>query len=357
MHVLFLVPYPLKESPSQRFRFEQYFDILIQNGYTYHVESFLNTQRWRTFSDGGGILTRLRMLATGFIRRIMMLRNLSRYDIVFIHREAAPVGPPIFEWIISKVYKKRVIFDFDDAIWMTDRQAEPPLFRWLKSRRKIEQICRWSSKVSCGNEFLRTYALQFNKFAFLNPTTIDTDYLHVPLKDACKKNGEIVIGWTGSSSTLKYLTMHEHILQRIENTFPNVRFCVIADKRPPLALTRLDFKVWNPESEISDLRGIDIGIMPLADDEWSKGKCGFKLLQYMSLEIPAIASRVGANIDILDHGVNGFLVSSEAEWLKYCSLLIEDAKLRALFGSNGRRKVIDHYSVRSNASRFLSLFT
>src|SRR5688500_1091441 len=122
------------------------------------------------------------------------------YDFVFIHREVSPLGPPIFEWILAKVLKKNIIYDFDDAIWLTDRHDESLVFRLLKWRSKVDLICRWSHKVSCGNEYLCRFAANFNNNVVYNPTTIDTENLHNPsfFKQPSGHLDKITIGWTGS---------------------------------------------------------------------------------------------------------------------------------------------------------------
>jgi glycosyltransferase involved in cell wall biosynthesis len=356
MNILFLVPYPLKESPSQRFRFEQYLGILEREGHSYHVHSFLNDNNWRQFSAPGRLLPKILVLLKGLARRTLVLFAIHNYQMIFVHREIAPIGPPVFEWLISKVLQKKIIYDFDDALWLTDRQNESLLLRLMKWRTKVSAICRWSYKVSCGNEFLCDYARQFNQQVVCNPTTIDTDSLHNRQHVRDKTNGFLTVGWTGSHSTLKYLEPLEPILLKIENAFPSVRFIVIADQEPSLHLQRLIFKPWRIDTEIDDLSQVDIGIMPLPDDEWSKGKCAFKALQYMALEIPTIASRVGANTSVIDHGVNGFLASTPADWEGHLTRLIEDQNLRISIGRKGRERVVDRYSVRSNGARFLSLF-
>ncbi|MBT1702025.1 glycosyltransferase family 4 protein [Chryseosolibacter indicus] len=356
MKILFLVPYPLKESPSQRFRFEQYFNILHQRGITYEVQSFLTNKNWQLFFKPGNVHLKALALISGFMKRIAILFILFKYDFVFIHREATPVGPPVFEWLIARLFRRKIIYDFDDAIWLTDRKNESRLLRVLKWRSKVSSICRWSYKVSCGNNYLCNYALQFNPNVIYNPTTIDTVNLHNPSLYKKHPTEAITIGWTGSHSTLKYLKEIERMLKILEDEFPQIRTVVIADRPPDLSLNSLVFKKWNINTEIEDLYQFDIGIMPLPDDEWSNGKCGFKALQYMAMEIPTIASPVGVNTRIINHKIDGFLASSANEWKTYLELLIKDRALRLRIGKEGRQKVISSYSVPSNTNNFLSLF-
>lgn len=356
MNVLFLIPYPLGEAPSQRFRFEQYLASLSKKGYSFRVQSFLNSRNWRLFAAPGPILPKFFFLLEGFIRRLLILPYLSQYDFVFVHREVTPVGPPLFEWLIVSVFRKRIIYDFDDAIWLTDRQNESWFLSTIKWRGKISKICEWSYKVSCGNDFLRRYACRYNNQVIYNPTTIDTDFLHNPT-GLIKQHNKITIGWTGSHSTLKYLKGLEGVISQVQSAYTDVRFMVIADQKPLLNLQGLVFREWNIATEINDLCEFDIGIMPLPEDEWSKGKCAFKTLQYMALEIPVVASPVGVNYLVIDHGVNGYLASTHVEWREYLSLLIENKKLRKEIGKHGRMKIMERYSVQSNEARFLSLFT
>jgi glycosyltransferase involved in cell wall biosynthesis len=356
MNILFLVPYPVKESPSQRFRFEQYFEALTTAGHSFHVESFLNQRNWRDFSKRGNNIQKIKSLLSGLTRRVGALSTLHQYDVVFIHREAAPLGPPLFEWLIARVFKKRIIYDFDDALWLTDRHQESSALRIIKWRSKIAMICRWSYKVSCGNEFLCRYASKFNERVIYNPTTIDTEFVHNPALHKQGEAPELTIGWTGSNSTLKYLVPLEKVLTEITSRFPSVKFMVIADEKPPISLHNLVYKKWNIDTEIYDLQQFDIGVMPLPDDEWSRGKCAFKALQYMALQIPTVVSPVGVNATLIQHGINGFLASTEEEWSRYLLLLVENQTLRRELGKRGRETVVNQYSVRSNTSRFLSLF-
>lgn len=356
--ILFLIPYPLNESPSQRFRFEQYFGLLEDHGYQLRIQSFLPPGKWRLFYQHGHTVRKALMMVNGFLKRTGVLLSLSRFDRVFIHRETAPIGPPIVEWVIAKVFRKKIIYDFDDAIWLTDKKNEPWLERNLRSRTKVSSICRWSHVISCGNEYLRQYALRFNPNAILNPTTVDTENVHNPAhhNNPAGTGERLLIAWTGSHSTLKYLYLLEKVLFDIQQKFDHVDLLVIADKPPEINLPRIVFRPWSNETEIRDLIGADIGIMPLPDDEWSKGKCGFKALQYMALEIPAVVSNVGVNPDIIENGKNGRLCEGDEVWLTTLEELITNPEPRKRLGLAGRKTVVDQYSVSSNADNFLSLF-
>jgi glycosyltransferase involved in cell wall biosynthesis len=361
--ILFLCPYPSAIVASQRFRFEQYFEILKDHGFCYKVSAFTSKEGWRILQSKGKVLLKLVVLISGFGSRFFMLLKIFKYGVIFIHREAAPIGPPIIEWLIAKVLRKKIIYDFDDSIWLTDNVNQSAFQKFLKWRKKISSICKWSYKVSAGNEYLASFARQFSQYVVVNPTTIDTENLHnkilyetsALLKQENQIQG-IVIGWTGTYTTMKYLEQLLPVLQKIEITFPTVKFLIIADSVPEMPLRNIIFKKWSKETEIKDLLLADIGIMPLPDDDWAKGKCGFKALQYMSLEIPAIVSAVGVNETIIQHGENGFCCKTRDDWFSCISKLILDPSARLLLGQNGRKTVVQAYSIGSNFTTFLSLF-
>ncbi|HEY9046538.1 MAG TPA: glycosyltransferase [Ohtaekwangia sp.] len=293
----------------------------------------------------------------GILRRFGILFKLHKADYVFIHREALPVGPPIIEWIIAKVLGKKIIYDFDDAIWLPNTSKENRIVGWIKWHSKTASISRWSYKVSCGNDYLASFAKQYNSRVVVNPTTIDTVHHHNPELYAKHTSDRITVGWTGSHSTLKYLDDIVPVLQQLEKKYGDTfQFLVIANRKPELAIRNLAFIPWVEKTEIEDLIKVDIGIMPLTDDVWAKGKCGFKALQYMALQIPAVIAPVGVNIKIVDSGVNGFLCSTPDEWFNAIDRLIQDKSLRHDMGIKGRKKIEENYSVISNSSTVRSLF-
>ena len=350
--ILFIVPYPLDKAPSQRFRVEQFFPLLTENSIYFRVESFFDQSVGSVLYKKGAFVSKFIGVVKGFFSRIfLVLFRLDQYDYVFIHREASPIGPPFFEWYISRIKRKKIIFDFDDAIWIP--ALESPFINWLKASWKIKHICRWSYKITAGNQYLANYARQYNSNVVVMPTCVDTEYIHNRIK--YQHTEKIVVGWTGSHSTLAYLKNISVILQRLAD-LQNVEILVICNKPPEFSFDNLSFIPWNKDTEVDDLLKMNIGIMPLQNDKWSEGKCGFKLIQYLALGIPAVASPVGVNNKIIDHGMNGFLCTSDDEWLDGLTQLINDVTLRVKMGQKGREKIVEHYSVLANAGIFLSLF-
>ena len=350
--MLFIVPYPLGVAPSQRFRFEQYLDLLARNKINYKIASFWSKRAWSVLYKDGSISVKVLEFIAGVFRRFLLLFQSRQYQFVFIHREALPIGPPIIEFMLSKVLRRKIIYDFDDAIWLPNTSSQNIIARKLKYHRKVRTICKWSWKVSCGNDFLADYAKKYNPNTFINPTTIDLQY-HKPITD--KKDKMLTIGWTGTHSTIKYLESLMPVLNELRNSFP-ISIIIISDHAPRWVDESLEFVKWNKADEIKQLDRIDIGIMPLNESEWERGKCGFKALQYMAMRKPAVISDVGVNSQIVDHNENGFLCQNAEEFKKYLSLLINDSNLRKTMGDKARKKVEKFYSTVSNSTSFLSLF-
>ncbi len=355
VNILFLFPYPLEKAPSQRFRFEQYFDALLREGHSIDSQSFWGPHYWNVLYGKGNFLVKARGLLNGFGRRLKVLGQVPSADIVFIHRELTPIGPPIFEWLIAKVFRKKIIYDFDDAIWLPNTSESNKIAAWLKWHSKTGSICQWVWKVSVGNSYLAEYGRRFNEKVVINPTTIDADNHHTLPEKRKSKDTPLNIGWTGTHSTLPYLDALWPVLEELSKK-QAFNFTVISNQAPGVEFPWLRFVPWKKETEVFDLATFDIGVMPLSDNEWSKGKCGFKALQYMALEIPTIASPVGVNVDIIKDGSNGLLAKSYSDWLVALGQLLTNDGLRKKLGEAGRMTVQDRYSVKANTPNFLGLF-
>lgn len=354
MKILFLVPYAYDKAPSQRFRYEQYLGELTKKGWTYRISAFLDDSAWAVLYRKGHFLSKVIGVLRGYFRRIFDLIFLFQYDVVFIHREASPFGPPWMEWLVTKVFRKYTVFDFDDAIWIPNAsETNYHTTRLLKSFSKTSSIIRWSTVISCGNRYLAEYASRFNPNVRINPTTIDTEGWHNAI--ATPEIGRFIIGWTGSHSTVQVLELLLPVFQYLESKY-DFELHVICDVPPKFSLRSLRFIPWSKEVEVRELLKFNVGIMPLADDEWARGKCGFKALQYMSVGVPAVVSDIGVNSEIVNHGVNGFVCSTPDDWQRHLETLILQPQLALELGSKARRKVLDQYSVKANTANFISLF-
>jgi glycosyltransferase involved in cell wall biosynthesis len=352
--ILFLLPYPLHKAPSQRFRVEAYFDLLRQNGIQFDTQQFLDENAWQVLYQKGSFFRKTIAVCKGYIKRLaIVFSGLTSYSHVFIHREAAPLGPPFFEWVMAKVLKKKIIYDFDDAIWIPNTSKENRLASWVKAFWKVKYICRSSYKIAGGNEYLCAYARIYNNNVILLPTSVDVVNRYNKIKD--HKKGKVVIGWTGSHSTMHYLDEQVTVLKRLASEL-NVGIMVISNKKPSFDFPNLHFKKWKETTEIEDLLQFDIGIMPLKKDAWSEGKCGFKLIQYLALGIPAVTDAVGVNKKIVEHEKTGFLCETKEEWYASLKTLVENERLRKEMGKVGRENIVNEFSIQANADIFLGLF-
>jgi glycosyltransferase involved in cell wall biosynthesis len=351
--ILFLAPYPENLAASQRYRFEQYLDTLREAGFQLELAPFFRKETWEVLYKQGHWVQKIIGTLVGLTNRFLLLFKVSKFDWIFIHREALPFGPPVYEWILTKLLRKKIVFDFDDAIWIHQASRGNALISHLKSPDKTATICELSKKVVAGNYYLEGYAKKRNLNVQVIPTTIDTEY-HDQTKNHTEKE-VVTLGWTGTHSTLPYLQLLIRPLKQLERRYP-VKLLVIADQKAELEIQSVEFRTWSIEAEVEDLLDIDIGLMPLPETEWAKGKCGLKALQYMALGIPAVVSSVGVNQEIVTHGKHGFCCGTESEWEKYLEILIQDIELRNRMGRLGRSKVEQLYSVKANKSNYLSLF-
>ncbi len=354
MRILIVCPYPFDTAPSQRFRFEQYLDILKDNNFTFEQHSFIDNATWKILYKSGHQFAKIKGIVLGFVRRFLLLFSLSKFDYVLLHREASPIGPPIFEWIIAKIFRKKIIYDFDDAIWLANTSEQNKIVAGIKWHQKVDIISKWAYKISAGNTYLCNYARQFNSNVVLNPTTIDTDNGHN--RFANQDVNKVIIGWTGTHSTVQYLRPLVPVLEKLAIKY-QFTVKVISNQAPDFEIPNLEFLPWNKTSEIDDLATFNIGVMPLTDDKWAQGKCGFKALQYMSLGIPAVISPVGVNNEIVTDGVNGFLCNSENEWFVALETLLINAEKRKEMGLKARERILEKYAVSANKHNFISLFS
>lgn len=351
--IYFTVPAPPGLSPGQRFRFEQYLTLLQKQNIRYHISNFYSLAGWKTLYTHGNKMKKVWVVLLGMGKRFLDLFRMGTYRYVYIYREAAPIGPPVFEWIIAKLLGKKIIYDFDDAIWVPVMSEYNKTVSHFKSFGKVAKICRWSYKISVGNRYLSDFARKNNSRVFVVPTVVNTETAHNRLQN--QQTDQPAIGWTGTFSTLPYLDIILPVLKALQEIH-DFTFIVIADKDPVLPLKKYRFIKWTREKEVDDLLNFHIGLMPLFDDEISRGKCGFKAIQYMSLGIPAVVSPVGVNAEIVDDKVNGFVCETEEDWKNKLEKLLTDPALRKEMGTIARKKIEERYSVKNTEGLFLALF-
>jgi len=352
--VLFIAPHRPNRAPSQRFRFEQYLSFLENEGYCPTFSFLLSEKQDKMFYGKGNILKKTFLLFNKFFYRLKDVYRARNYDLVFIQREAFFMGPAIIEFLLSKL-KTPLIFDFDDSIWLPNVSNANKKFTRLKSYGKTAKIIKYADLVFAGNAYLAEYALKYNKSVEIVPTTIDTEEYKPPTDKPV--NEKIVIGWSGSITTIQHFEFAIPFLTKIKEKYGDkVEFKVIGDGSYENKKLGIKGLPWIKDDEIKELSSMDVGIMPLPNDEWARGKCGLKGIQYMALKVPTIMSPVGVNTEIIKDGENGFLCSTTEEWGNKIAMLIESKELRDKLGQNGRQTVVDSYSVDSQKNRYLHFF-
>ncbi|MDR2962780.1 MAG: glycosyltransferase family 4 protein [Bacteroidales bacterium] len=351
--ILYIVPHRLNRSPGQRFRCEHFIPILQQEGYETRYAYLLSAWDDTYFYRQGAYFFKFIVFVKSFFSRLYHVCIARNYDIIFIYREAFMIGTTFFERLLKHTAVP-IIYDFDDSIWLNDTSDGNKNLAWLKKTSKTNDIIAMASAVIVGNEFLAQHARQFNSNVFVIPTTIDTSYHRMEEKP---ERTSICIGWTGSETTVKHFMLLEPVLLKIKKKYGDaVSFMLISNKLYENKELGVRTTFWKAQDEIAQLSNIDIGIMPLPNDEWSKGKCGFKGLQYMSMEIPCVMSAVGVNTEIITQGVNGFLAHNNDEWKTYLGMLIEHAELRRKIGKAGRKTVEERYSIDSQKANYVAIF-
>lgn len=353
MKVLFLVPYP-SEGASNRIRVEQFIPYLNSKGIATRIRPFVNKRFYSILYLPHRYPEKIFWFILCTFNRFFDIVRALRYDVIFIHREAYPLGKAIIESILHLI-DKPIIYDFDDAIFLPNTSEHNLYIEKLKNPHKTERIVGMSRQVIAGNNYLGSYALRYNKNVLIIPSSVDTEKYGPLISN--KKREKVVIGWIGSDTTRRFLRDIERALGELYNRYPSVLVKIVGLSPFNSSLKNIINKKWALKDEVADLQSFDIGIMPMPDNEWTRGKCGFKALLCMSCGVPVVAASAGVNTDIIKDGENGFLAADNSDWVEKLSLLVEDSDLRRRIGAKGRETVEKFYSLRVNAPKFASVIT
>lgn len=349
--ILILCPYPERRAPSQRLKFEQYYDSWRAAGYQLEVRPFWDEAAWDILYQRGHYQGKLFGLLRGLLGRASALSEAREAALVYLHLEAAPIGPPLIERLIAAAGAP-IVYDVEDLLYLPYSSASNRFMRWLRGRDKAFGLMRLSRHVIVCSEYLRRLALAHNPRVTNIAPHIDTAR-YQPRPHRPRTEG-VVIGWTGSHSTSPYLHLLDEVLRELQRT-DAICVRVIGDASFQVEGLALEAGPWVLETEIQDLSDIDIGIYPLPKEEWVLGKSGIKALQYMGLAIPTVAQSIGANLEIIEPDTNGLLASSPEEWHAALKRLIRDPALRRRIGEAGRRTILERYSVEANQRRYLDI--
>ena len=351
MRILAIIPSVYDTNPSQRFRIEQWEPLLRERGVEITFKPFESDELHAVVYKPGRVAEKLKLVQEALRRRAADVRSARAYDAVYVLREAALLGPPVFEWRLSRSGVP-FVFDFDDAVFVPYVSPSNGYLSYLKFPGKTRSICRMAAHVMAGNQYLADYAGKVNDRVTIIPTTIDTEKYRVEPR---AENEVPVIGWSGSFSTAAHLATVTGALRKLAGR-ERFRLRVIGARDFKIEGVDVEALPWLADSEVSDMRPFDVGIMPLPDDQWSRGKCGLKALQYMALGVPTVCSPVGVNSEIIQDGENGLLASTDDEWVEKLSGLLRSKEERARLGRAGRATVEARYSAAVQAPRVYDLF-
>ncbi len=359
MKVLFLTIGP-HTTPSPRFRVHQYLPYLRENGVECEVLPPLSPEqvrRWGGRQDKG---SRLMLLLCQVANRVRDIKKARTFDLVFVQRGLTAFNCKGFDGLLF-AQRRPVIFDFDDSVHVRPHyRFRNSVLRGLQDSGQVRSIIAKSRSVIAGNSYLAEFARRSNANVIIIPTAVDTGTYQVKsamTNDQCPISNPPVVVWTGSRATNPYANQLAPILRRVVERVP-LRLLIISGslksiERAAFDGVPLEFRPWRLETEAADLQAGDIGVMPLPDDEWTRGKCGLKALLCMACGLPVVVSPVGVNTDIVNDGVNGFLAGPDDAWVEALCRLARDAGLRDRVGRAARATVEERYSVRANAPKLL----
>jgi glycosyltransferase involved in cell wall biosynthesis len=322
-------------------------------GYRLDQPSF----RYRMLSLGGaleaaGWTVRLERFPSGrYGVRTWERRELLRRSSVVVLHQIKLAGA---EARLFAAYASRRIFDFDDAIYVRKPRhlGEPADDSWWR-RQKFAATCRSVDVVAAGNDVLAAAAAGYARRIVTLPTALDASVYRAT---AASQDDPPTIAWVGNPENLGYLEILRPALARLSARYPALRLRIICSRFPQWQDVRIEQVPWSPAAEIAALAGAHIGVMPLTDDEWARGKCAFKLLQYMAASLPCVASPVGANTEAVIEGRTGYHARNDSEWEHALERLIGSAELRARLGAAGRAHVESRYGMQNYQARYVTLF-
>ena len=284
----------------------------------------------------------------GFFKKLKLFKSVNEYDILFIQRKRFPIL-----WLkYIRKNARRIVYDFDDSVMYRNSKAANP-----ESNTRVKMfknMVNASDYVIAGNEYLQKNTTPFTHNVTIIPSPIDMSLY--PLKKYSEKNDNITLGWIGATGSIHYLEKMKPVFEALGKKYEDLRLKIICNVFFDCDNITVEKKLWSEQEEVADIQSFDIGLMPLMDDPWSHGKCGLKILQCLATGVPVVCSPAGVNKEIVKNGVHGFWANTREEWIEKLEILINDPDRRERMGMEGRKRVIEHYSLEANAPRMLKIF-
>ena len=351
MRVVAFTPYPI-EGPSSRIRIFQFIEPLRERGIDLEARSFFDSPTFRGLYSTSAARAKVRALAKGIRSRFADASKVEPGDVILVHRELAPTMGGL---VLDRIRRRgaRIVYNFDDAVFL-ERPGGNRLMRSLaRPDRRTAHLCRAAAAVMAGNRYLASYAETVRggpDHVHVMPTVLDTDRFRPA--EGRRGDRSPTVGWIGTHSTLPYLTDLFPALAAVQAR-KDYRLPVICNRTPePFPGLKFEFIEWAVENELAYFERLDIGLYPLPDNPWTRGKCGFKAIQYLACGVPTIASPVGVLAEIARDGHTGLHATDAESWETALERLLNDPELRDEIGVAGRRLMVERYSVQAVADDF-----
>jgi glycosyltransferase involved in cell wall biosynthesis len=356
MKVLAFASYPV-EAAATRYRLQQFVGPLSQRGILLTIRPFLDSKRFHSLYQRRALVSTGLGLLKATLGRLSDVFETRKADVVLIQREAMIFGPPVIEWLASRIIGCPLVLDLDDATYVPYTSPTYGKFgRALKWFSKTDDLIRWASVVTCGNRAIAEYVQSKGAQTRIIPTVVDTDVFFPKPRSA---DGPLVLGWIGTHSTFPYLREIFPVLQQLASAH-RFRIKIVGAGTNELNIPGVEVEnlEWKLEREVEDFQSFDIGLYPidpsLYAQKWAEGKSGFKAIQYMAIGIPFVAAPVGATAYIGEVGVTHFAATTKDEWFRALERLLSDEQLRKTMGASGRRHIVEHYSLSDQADKLAS---
>lgn len=353
MKVLALASYP-KEAACTRYRLQQFVAPLAERHISLTIKPFVDSRLFAALYRRAALPRTAIGLARSALLRLTDLLRASRADVILVQREAMMFGPPMMEWLATRVMQRPMVLDLDDATYVSYTSPTygrlGPALKWVS---KTDDLIRWARVVTCGNRAIAEYVMSKGAAARVVPTVVDTE-IFKPLKRAPAQVP--VLGWIGTHSTFPYLESIFPALAELAKTY-RFRLKVVGAGGDTIDLPGVDVEnlAWKLEREVEDFQSIDIGLYPidaaLYSGQWAAGKSGFKAIQYMALGVPYVATPVGGATDIGEVNRTHFFAPTNETWQSSLAILISNPELRSAMGRDGRRHAIENYNLPAQAEK------
>lgn len=353
MNVLALASYPV-EAAATRFRLQQFIEPLARRGVTLTIVPFIDSKHFAQLYSQKSIAATVFGLIRSALRRLTDLRLARKADVVLIQREAMIVGPPLIEWMTTRVLKRPMVLDLDDATYVSyTSPTYGGVGKALKWFSKTDDLIRWADIVTCGNSSIAEYVSSKGARARFIPTVVDTEIFR-PAPRATSDSA-IVLGWVGTHSTFPYLQTIFPVLANLAQRH-KIRLKVVGAGTANIELPGVEVEslAWRLDREVEDFQSLDIGLYPIDEkryEGWASGKSGFKAVQYMAVGIPYVATPVGGSNEIGEAGVTHLFAKTHDEWYRALEDLIINPERRRAMGVAGREHVTKHYGLDDQAGK------